>query len=59
MTTSWTITLEEDPDTGDLILPLPKDFLKNAGWNEGDTITWIDNTDGTWSLMKKEVTNVK
>jgi hypothetical protein len=54
MTTSWTITLEEDPDTGDLMLQLPEDFLKNAGWHDGDTISWVDNADGTWSLQKKE-----
>jgi hypothetical protein len=50
--TQWTITIEEDPETGDLILPLPQDLLDTQGWKEGDTIEWIDNKNGTWSLQK-------
>ena len=49
---SWTVTVEEDTATGDLILPLPQDFLDVQGWKEGDTLEWIDNNDGTWSLKK-------
>jgi hypothetical protein len=48
----WTITVEEDPDTGDLILPLPQDMLDQVGWKEGDTLDWQDNGDGSWSLIK-------
>jgi hypothetical protein len=48
----WTVTIEEDPSTGELILPLPLDLLKLQGWCEGDTINWIDNKDGTWSIQK-------
>ncbi len=53
---SYTITLEEDPETGDLILPFPEDMLKEVGWKEGDTLDWEDNKDGTFSITKKEVT---
>jgi len=49
---SWTITLEEDPETGDLIMPLTDEILESAGWKEGDTLEWIDNKDGTWILRK-------
>jgi hypothetical protein len=49
---TWSITVEEDPATGDLILPLPEDFLKQAGWTEGDTLEWIDKEDGSWILQK-------
>ena len=48
----WTITVEEDPETGELILPLPKDMLQLQGWTEGDILEWIDNNDGSWSLTK-------
>ena len=51
--TSWTITLEEDTETGDLILPFPQDLLDQTGWKEGDVLNWIDNNDGSWSLTKK------
>ena len=49
---SWTITLEEDPETGDLILPFPEEFLKEQGWAEGDTLDWTDNKDGSWTIAK-------
>jgi hypothetical protein len=51
--TGWTIKLEEDTETGDLVLPLSDDILKQVGWKEGDTLNWINNNDGTWTLMKK------
>ena len=49
-----TITLEEDPETGDLVLPFTDEILQEAGWKEGDTIEWIDNKDGSWSLVKQQ-----
>lgn len=52
MSKSWTITLEDDPATGDLILPFPDDLLEAAGWREGDTLEWIDNQNGSWTLRK-------
>lgn len=50
--TSWTITVEEDPETGDLILPLPQELLDLKVWVEGDTLEWIDNNDGSWCIQK-------
>jgi hypothetical protein len=50
----WTITLEEDPETGELILPFPPDFLEQVGWKEGDTLVWKDEGNGAWSMTKKE-----
>jgi len=54
MIKSWTVTLEEDPETGDLMLPFTDEILQEAGWKEGDTIEWIDNKNGSWSLVKKD-----
>jgi len=55
MKTSWTVTLEEaDDGSGDLVMPLPQDFLDQQGWREGDVLDWKDNLDGTWSLSKIE-----
>jgi hypothetical protein len=53
----WTLTVEEDPETGDAILNLPDELLTQAGWQEGDVINWIDNKDGTWSLFKEDLTS--
>ncbi len=52
--TAWTITVEEDPETGELILPLPQEMLDFKGWKEGDELEWIDNRDGSWTLEKVE-----
>jgi hypothetical protein len=54
---SWTIILEEDPETGDLIMPLTDEILESAGWKEGDNLQWIDNKDGTWTLRKLDATS--
>jgi len=52
---SWTLTVEEDLETGDAILQFPPDLLEQAGWKEGDTLEWTDRGDGSWSLEKKSV----
>ena len=51
---TWTINLEEDPETGDLILPLNDDILEKTGWKTGDSIDWTDNKDGSWTMKKIE-----
>lgn len=56
---SWTITVEEDPETGELLLPLPADLLVMQGWIEGDTLQWSDNGDGSWSLTKVTPTQLE
>jgi hypothetical protein len=50
--TQWTVTVAEDPETGELILPLPQDMLDMQGWADGDTLEWQDNGDGSWTLIK-------
>lgn len=51
---NWIVTLEEDPVTGDLILPLSDEMLEGTGIKLGDIVVWDDNKDGTWSLKKKD-----
>ena len=53
---SYIVKLEEDSETGDLILPLPEKLLEETGWKTGDTLDWNDNGDGTFSMTKKEAT---
>ena len=50
-------SIEEDPETGDLMLVFPEDFLEQLdelGWKIGDTVEWTDNQDGTWSIKKAD-----
>lgn len=48
------VTLQEDPETGDLILPFPEGMLEEMGWNIGDMLDWKVNDNGTFTLTKKE-----
>jgi ABC-type lipoprotein release transport system permease subunit len=51
----FTRTLIEDPETpGEFLLDLGDDLVNQLGWKVGDTITWINNLDGTWTLRKKK-----
>lgn len=49
---NFEVITHEDPETGDIILPLPPELLENLGWKEGDTLEWKETTDGTWLLSK-------
>ena len=51
---SWEVIIEEDPETGDAILPFPQAMLDEVGWNPGDNLKWVDRGDGTWEIRKVE-----
>jgi len=58
----YIVKLQEDPDTGDLILPIPDELLAEMGWSEGDELEWEETLmceeDGEYpgyTLRKKEV----
>jgi len=48
------VTLVEDEDTGDLILPIGDELMAEVGWEVGDTLDWVDNKDGSFTIMKKQ-----
>ena len=51
--THWIVELEEDPETGDLVMPLPPAMLEAMGWKIGDDLTWnIDEVTKEVSLTK-------
>lgn len=56
MEKGWTVYLDYDNETGDVILPISDEMMKAAGWNLGDTVVWSKNDDGSWTLSKKEET---
>ncbi len=49
----WTITVQEDPETKELVLPFTEEILKAAGWKEGDVIVWKKKDAKSWTLRKK------
>ena len=54
MTDRIIVQLIEDPDdAGNLLLDLGLEICERLGWKPGDTLDWIDNKDGSWTLIKK------
>jgi bifunctional DNA-binding transcriptional regulator/antitoxin component of YhaV-PrlF toxin-antitoxin module len=51
MNKSWTATVD-----GEGLLTFPPDVLEELGWKVGDVLFWIDNRDGSWSLVKEDLT---
>jgi hypothetical protein len=47
------VHVEEDPETGELVLPLPEEVLEKAGFKPGDVLVWKDEGNGAFSLSKK------
>ena len=59
MSNKWTVTLEEDPETKDLIMPIPPDLLNQMGWDVGDTLIWEDLKNGSLALKKVDSSTEK
>lgn len=52
--TTFVCNIIEDPnDPEELLLDLGLDLCAQMGWQSGDTVEWIDNQDGTWTLKKQ------
>jgi len=49
----WTVKTEIDPESGDVILPLPDEVVRSLGAELGDVLMWIDLGNGSWQLKKK------
>lgn len=54
MINKWTITLEEDRLTGEILLPFPEDLLSQMGWHEGTELLWLNNDDGSYTITEKK-----
>lgn len=48
----WVLPTQLDGLTGDVIVNLPDDLLEAANLKEGDSVEWIDNGDGSYSMKK-------
>lgn len=57
MNEKYEVYLEEDPATGDLILPLPEVLLKDPKWANADNVKWEQLPDGAWSITPVEETD--
>jgi len=50
----WIVNIEEDPDTGDLMLPLPPEVLEALSLKTGDKINWNVQDNGSIIISKQE-----
>lgn len=50
----YEVITQEDPESGDLILPIPPEVLKELGWNEGDDLLFEIGKDGSTIYVKKK-----
>jgi len=52
----WILNIETDESTGDSIIKFPPDLLAESGWKEGDHLHWLDQGDGSYQLIKEDLT---
>jgi hypothetical protein len=52
-TVTFEVITQEDPNTGDILLPLPNELLERMGWQEGDTLDWQMDEQNRWIISKK------
>ena len=48
----YEVITQEDPETGDLMLPIPQKLLDELGWREGDEIEFAIDEKGKYILKK-------
>ena len=49
----YEVITQEDPETGDIILPIPEPILKQMGWKEGDELDISVDSDGKLFIKKQ------
>jgi hypothetical protein len=50
--TRYEVITQEDPETGDLMVPIPQILLDQLGWKEGDSIDFSVDEKGH-NILKK------
>ena len=49
----YTLEVQENEE-GEAFIELPEPLLDQVGWKEGDTLQWVDNGNGSYTLKKAE-----
>lgn len=50
--TRYEVITQEDPETGDLLMPIPPELLRELGWKEGDDIEFGIDDSGNYILKR-------
>ena len=48
----YEVIVQEDPDSDDLLLPIPQTLLDQMGWKEGDEVEFGITENGDWFIKK-------
>ena len=48
----YEVITQEDPETGDILIPLPPQMLRELGWKEGDEIDFQLDENGKIIIKK-------
>lgn len=48
----YEVIAQEDPETGDMLIPIPLNLLKELGWKEGDDVDFSIDEKGRIILKK-------
>jgi len=48
----WQLSVQVDGLTGECYVNFPDDLLEAAGLEEGDVVKWVDNNDGSFTIVK-------
>lgn len=48
----YEVITQEDPETGDIIIPIPPEMLSQLGWKEGDEVEFEVSKEGTIYVKK-------
>lgn len=50
--TSYEVTVQEDEETGDLLVPIPPALLQALDWKEGDEVEFNLDDKGNYIIQK-------
>lgn len=47
------VPVEVDSITGEYFITFPEEIIQSLKWQEGDTLIWVNNEDGTFTIKKQ------
>lgn len=53
MNKTYTSEVYEFGPDNDLMIRLPEELVETLGWYDGDTVEWVVNEDGSFSISRK------
>ena len=51
--TMYEVIVQEDPETGELLIPLPPELMSQMGWKDGDNFDFNQDDEGRIIIMKR------